>query len=183
MNATATSSPGSGRRRSHQVALVLLGTAGVIGLATVYDAWRQDAAAEDAASSAPTPVPVSADRVYANNDYIPGVGYYHAPYHAWFPHPFNYHDPARGYFAGGLWQVAPWVLALSQSRPSDAAVATALNAQRQPQQTTPVSRGFGFVGGGSAGRSSVRPAAPTPSAPRPGVIRGGFGFSAHPAGG
>ena len=136
---------------------------------------------------------VAADRTYSNNEYIPGVGYYHAPYHAWFPHPYNYHDPARGYFAGGLWQALPWALAFSQSRPDNTAVAAALAAQRarlqreqQQQQQSQPSRSSGFWGrtfGGSHFSSSRPTSTPhTPSAPSHSIIRGGFGGSSHPAG-
>jgi hypothetical protein len=175
-----------GLRRSHQVALVLLGTTGVIGLVAAYDAWRKaSAGGVDAnASSAPALVPIAADRVYTNNEYIPGVGYYHAPYHAWFPQPFNYHDPMRGYFAGGFWQAVPWIVALSRSQPSGSAVAAAVAAQRQqPEQQTTPTRSYSGGGNGAAGFSSSHPGNSAPAAPRPGIIRGGFGFSAQPGGG
>jgi hypothetical protein len=173
-------------RRSHQVALVLLGTAGVVGLALVYDGWRTSSNANDpaAANAAPPPVPVSGDRMYANNEYIPGIGYYHAPYHAWFPHPYNYYDPVQGYFAGGLWRAMPWVATLSPSQPSSAAVAAALAAQRRQEEQRQQARSSlggrsGFSGGWF---SSARPAGSAPSA-HPSIIRGGFGSFGHSSGG
>ena len=40
-------------------------------------------------------------QTYTNNTHRTGVGYYHAPYRAWYPFPYNYYDPARGYYHGG----------------------------------------------------------------------------------
>lgn len=182
-------SPSPGRRRSHRVALVLLGTAGVVGIATAYDAWRKAEQPQDAeAVPAPAPQPVASDRDYSNNEYFPGIGYYHAPYHAWYPHPYNYYEPGRGYYAGGLWQALPWALAFSQSRPNGDAVAAALAAQRayreqQQQQQQQQSRSSGFWGRtfGGSHFSSSRPTS-APAAPSHSIIRGGFGGSAHPAG-
>lgn len=164
-------------KRSQRVALVLLGTAGVVGVVTAIDAWRK--ADTDISQPDTPPVPVSPDRVYSNDDYVAGVGYYHAPYHAWFPHPFNYYDAGRGYFAGGLWQPAPWPIPVTQSMPTTAAVAAALAAQRQQQQQqTNRSRswfgGSGFHGGGFSSRPAGTPAAPSHS-----IFRGGFGSSGH----
>lgn len=178
---SATESPVSGgMRRSHRVALVLLGTAGVVGLAAIWDSARRSAA-ENAAAPAPAPVPIGEDRVYANNDYIPGIGYYHAPYHAWFPHPFNYYDSNRGYFAGGLWQAAPWIAALAQSQPSPAAVSAALAARRAQEQQQQAQARSGFSGGGYRGSGFSSHPTSAPSS-RPSIIRGGFGGSAHPSG-
>ena len=33
--------------------------------------------------------PLSTDNGYANNYFVPGAGYYHAPFCAWFPLPYN----------------------------------------------------------------------------------------------
>jgi hypothetical protein len=157
--------------------LVLLGTAGVVGLATAYDAWRKAFVnADGGAAATPAVPPVVADRAYANDDYIPGVGYYHAPYHGWFPFPFNYHDPARGYYAGGFWQAAPWLLALNRSQPSEAAVASALAARRASSSPAPAARAPGIFGGTGSGFSSGHASG---TAPAPSIIRGGFGSSGH----
>lgn len=192
MNTSESPDAGGGMRRSHKVALVLLGTAGVVGLVAIWDAWRKPSAREGAAAtSLPPAEPVAADRVYANNDYVPGVGYYHAPYHAWFPHPYNFHDPSRGYFAGGLWQAMPWAAAsLLSSSPNTAAVTSARAAQEayaaqrtREEERRAQSRGFaGHTGGYTGGTSGFtsRPAGTAPAS-RP-VIRGGFGFSSHPSG-
>ena len=62
------------------------------------------------------------DRDRENNSYIQGIGYYHSPYHAWYPFPFNFHTAGRGYYYGGSWhQDAFSGPAPSASRPSAAA--------------------------------------------------------------
>jgi hypothetical protein len=186
MNAPSSST--RGMRRSHQVALVLLGTAGVVGAGTMFYAWRESAHEPTTVPQTP-PTPLAEDRVYTNNEYIPGVGYYHAPYHAWFPHPYNYHDPSRGYFAGGLWQAVPWMLALSQSSPTNTAVSSALAARRQydEQQAQQARQNRSWFGGGSSSSgyrsgSFSRGTSTPASRPSPGIFRGGFGSSSHPAG-
>jgi hypothetical protein len=53
------------------------------------------------------PAPLSAENVYTNNFYVPGVGYYHAPFRAWFSLPYNHFDPqTQRYFYGGQWAQA-----------------------------------------------------------------------------
>lgn len=183
-------------RRSGKVALVLLGTAGVITAAAAIDAWlkSRERDNEPVAAPRPAPTPISTAQTYANNDYIPGVGYYHAPYNGWYPHPYNYYDSNRGYFAGGLWQALPWVLAMQRSQPSEAAVAAALAARRaqeqaeeQMRQTQSSSSGFrsrspGYFRSPGSGGTSVTPrSTPSSSPSKPGsgssIQRGGFGSS------
>src|SRR5580698_8030992 len=36
-----------------------------------------------------------------NNTYVAGHGYWHAPYHSWYPYPYNYYRPGFGYYYGG----------------------------------------------------------------------------------
>ena len=47
-----------------------------------------------------------------------GHGYYHAPYHSFYPHPYNYYFPGRGYYHGGSYSVAPERSGISASSPS-----------------------------------------------------------------
>lgn len=166
-------SPEDTARRSKQVALVLLGTMGVIGGVVVWDAWRRaqpDPSATTAQPEAPAPL-VAADRTYPNNDFTPGVGYYHAPYHAWFPFPYNHHDPSRGYFAGGLWQAAPFALGMLSSRPHPESVNSALAAQQRRDQDPRARAGSsGFAGSrnpsssfGGSSFSSPPARSPSPS--------------------
>ncbi len=57
-------------------------------------------------------------QTYTNNHYAAGRGYYHAPFHAWYPFPYNYHDPARGYFHGGTFRPDPHVSKITASQPA-----------------------------------------------------------------
>ena len=127
-----TPPPVAAERRSKQIALVLLGTMGVVGGAAVWEAWQRAGLENNSTVTPPaTPAaPLAADRDYPNNDFTPGVGYYHAPYRSWFPFPFNHHDPSRGFFGGGLWQAAPFAAGLLSSRPTGDAVTSALAAQQ-----------------------------------------------------
>lgn len=91
----------------------------------------------------PKPVRISPDNVYPNDYQVPGAGYYHAPFHAFFPQPYNYYDAARKqYYFGGQWAPAPnqSIINLSSPTPSAASVAEATR--------TDITRG-GF--GGSSG--------------------------------
>lgn len=76
-------------RRSKQIALVLLGTMGVVGGAAVWEAWQRAGLENNPTVTQPEApaAPLAADRDYPNNDFTPGVGYYHAPYRSWFPFP------------------------------------------------------------------------------------------------
>ena len=52
--------------------------------------------------------PISAQSVYTNNYRLAGVGYYHAPFRAFYPMPYNFYEPKRQqYFFGGQWAAAP----------------------------------------------------------------------------
>jgi hypothetical protein len=42
-----------------------------------------------------------------NNTYVAGQGYWHAPYRAWYPYPYDYYRPGFGFFHGGLYSPAP----------------------------------------------------------------------------
>ena len=79
---------------------------------------------------------LSTQNFYTNNFQVPGVGYYHAPFRAWYSLPYNHFDPAQQrYFYGGQWGATPFetVTNISQPTPQAAAVAEA--------QRTDISRG------------------------------------------
>lgn len=38
-----------------------------------------------------------------HNAYDARLGYYHEPCNAWFPYPYNHHDPRWGYYRCGRW--------------------------------------------------------------------------------
>jgi hypothetical protein len=88
--------------------------------------------------------PLSAANVYANNDYVPGAGYYHAPFCAWFPLPYNHFDPAKKrYFYGGQWGPSPCRSITNISSPSAPAAARA-----EAMRTDVTRGGFGCTSGG-----------------------------------
>jgi hypothetical protein len=91
--------------------------------------------------------PLSAENVYTNNFYVPGVGYYHAPFRAWYSFPYNHFDPqTQRYFYGGQWSQTACQTITNISSPL-AQVAAHAEAQR-----TDIQRG-GF--GSSAGFYAV----------------------------
>jgi hypothetical protein len=89
------------------------------------------------------PPGLSADNVYTNNFYVAGVGYYHAPFRAWFPLPYNHFDPqSQRYFYGGQWSDTACQNITNISSP------TASAAQQGESQRTDVARGgFGRTSG------------------------------------
>ncbi len=89
--------------------------------------------------------PISSANYYTNNYYVPGVGYYHAPFRAWYSLPYNHFDAQNGrYIFGGQWASSPHQSITNISAPLPA-VAQSAQAQR-----TDVTRG-GF---GSSSHSS-----------------------------
>jgi len=86
----------------------------------------------------------STQNVYTNNFFIPGAGYYHAPFRGWYRLPYNYFDTnSKTYFYGGQWALLPCESITNISSPTTEAVQLARNAR------TDISRG-GF-GGYSSG--------------------------------
>ncbi len=67
---------------------------------------------------------VSAENVYTNNHPLPhGGGYYHAPFRAWFPIPYNLYDPKTNrYYQGGRWESSPHVSITNLSSPTPDAI-------------------------------------------------------------
>lgn len=184
MSDPAAASTEASRRRSQRVALVLLGSAGVLGVALAIDGWREARqSSETTAPDEPRPDPVSPDRTYAHGSFLPGLGYYHAPFGAWFPFPWNFHQPGRGYFSGGEWRPAPDERPTTASRPSAAGLAAASALQARREAGNP---GTGASAALAATRPraapAVRPAPAAPPASKPAITRGGFGSSGHAAG-
>lgn len=102
-------------KKSEQIVLLLSGAlAAGFGLAAISD---PNPSAGDWGGSAYD----NENQDQQNNSYMPGVGYYHSPFHAWYPVSFNTHDPNRGYYYGGSWHAAPFAgIVPSSSRPSPA---------------------------------------------------------------
>ncbi len=123
-------------KRSQHIRLVLLG--GLSGAAL--------------ASSGPTANAQLSSQGYAlhgnaftNDHYLPHAGYYHAPYRAWFPHPYNHFDSQQQKFChGGQWSPQPHQSFTNISEPLPQAVAAAVAAQpRPPVQHSTTRSGFG----------------------------------------
>lgn len=74
-------------------------------------------------ASAVNPPAVSTGAVFTNDFHIPGAGYYHAPFRAWYPLPYNYFDPqTRRYYYGGQWGPEPHQTITNISAPTVQAV-------------------------------------------------------------
>ncbi len=96
--------------------------------------------------SSPT---VNTTNVYTNNHYIPGAGYYHAPFRAWYSMPYNHFDARTSrYFYGGQWGATPHQSVVNISPPTSQAV-----SQVAAQRTDIRRSGFGsssrYFSGGS----------------------------------
>ena len=118
-------------KRSHQIALVLLGG---ISAGTLTSC---------APTVGPAPVRISAECVYVNDYYVPGAGYYHAPFHRFYPHPINCYDPAlKLYYFGGQWGPTPFLSAINISAPTPEAAQLAEAARTDIQRG-----GFGSTSG------------------------------------
>ena len=116
-------------KRSKRIRLVLIGSLSTVALA-----------------GCDTKPAVSTQNYYTNNFYVPGAGYYHAPFRNWYPFPYNYYDTqAKLYFYGGLWGKQPFESVTNISSPTQEAVQVAENSR------TDISRS-GF-GGYSSSRS------------------------------
>lgn len=115
---------------------------------------------------------VSTSGVYTNNQYLPDRGYYHAPYHSWYPHPYNYYLASRGFFHGGRWTPQPFNSPVVVSRP-------AIDVARALGSSPSSVRAPGSPGSASATKSAS-PSAPSKSGGGSsvgGTSRGGFGGS------
>jgi hypothetical protein len=91
----------------------------------------------------PQPSPLSSEAVYTNNCYVPGVGYYHAPFRAWFSLPYNHFDPkTQRYFFGGQWAATACQTITNISSPTSGAAQLA-----EARRSDVVRGGFGGTGG------------------------------------
>lgn len=127
-------------KKSALVTLVLSGA-----LAGGCDDGRQSADSGYTASTSVT-----------NNTYVPGRGYYHAPYHEWFEYPYNYYRPGFGYFHGGAYSPQPYVSDVFSSFPSGSAGYSGGGGEGahfgSGESSSGVSRGgFGSIGHGGSG--------------------------------
>lgn len=106
-------------KRSQSVKRLLLGglTVGALG-----------ACSPGASSSSSSRV--TTESFFANDDHIPGAGYYHAPFRAFYTYPYNHYDAARRmYFFGGQWAATPHQSIVNLSAPTPEAAAAAQAAR------------------------------------------------------
>lgn len=123
-------------KRSKSIRLVLLGGISAGALA--------------ASAAAAEPRRVTPENYFTNEDYIPGVGYYHAPFQAFYPQPYNYYDATRKmYFYGGQWGAAPHRSIVNISAPT----ADAARLAEALRTDIPRSGGVTRSGFGSSSRS------------------------------
>jgi hypothetical protein len=105
-----------------------------------------------AVSSAAADGRISASNAYVNDHHVPGAGYYHAPYRAFFAQPYNFYDPQRKqYFHGGQWTDRPHRSIVNISEPTPEA---ALAAERV--RIVPVSHSSGYIPRSGFGSTSRR---------------------------
>jgi hypothetical protein len=125
-------------KRSGSVRRILLGGLSMGALAACADAATMPR--------------VTPDSYYTNDLFLPGAGYYHAPFRAFYPQPYNHYDPARKmYFYGGEWGAAPHRSVVNISSPTPEAARAAEAVRTDLAVRTGVQRG-GF-GSSSQGHS------------------------------
>ena len=111
-------------KRSRSIRLVLIGSVSA-GAVT---------------SCGPSSQEITTSDVFTNNHYVSGVGYYHAPFRAWYALPYNHYDPATSrYYWGGQWGASPHESVMNISSPS----AEALRQVAAQQGGTVRRHGFG----------------------------------------
>lgn len=77
-------------------------------------------------SSSNSPGTFRPGNVYTNNYYVSHLGYYHAPFRAWFPLPYNHYDARRNaYYYGGTWSTSPLMTITNLSAPTPEALSAA----------------------------------------------------------
>jgi hypothetical protein len=85
------------------------------------------------------PPPLASEAFYTNNCYVPGVGYYHAPFRAWYQLPYNHFDPqTQRYYYGGQWAAKACESITNISTP-----APGVAQQAETRRTDVVRGGFG----------------------------------------
>jgi hypothetical protein len=91
---------------------------------------------------------VTPESYFTNEDHIPGVGYYHAPFRGFFAQPYNYYDATRKmYFYGGQWGPAPHRSIVNISAPTPEAARAAESMRTDLQRPYVPRSGFGSTSG------------------------------------
>ncbi len=172
-----------GRRRSASVTFQVSAAAAIAGASLLMNGCDSEPAPAPPPSSPPRHATVSSGKTYANNDYIEELGYYHAPYHAWFQHRYNEYDPVMGYYYNGRWHVLEDRSDVLTSSPDERAAESANSAlAAQPQNLSQSDNGThsthssGHWWGGGWGRGwggGTHSGSSSPSSSS--TSRGGFG--------
>ena len=82
---------------------------------------------------------VTTESHYTNDYFLPGVGYYHAPFRAFYAQPYNHYDAQRRmYYFGGQWAPQPHRSIINISTPTPEAARTAEASRTDVQRS-----GFG----------------------------------------
>jgi hypothetical protein len=90
------------------------------------------------------PALITTSNVYTNDYFVPGAGYYHAPFRGWFALRYNQFDPQkRQYYFGGQWASSPNESIINISSPTPGAV-----SQAQAVRTDVTRGGFGGTASG-----------------------------------
>ncbi len=109
-------------KRSSKIRLVLLGGLSAGALAT----------SAELTASARAPA-----NVYGNDFLVPGAGYYHAPFQAFYKQPYNDYDAQRKlYFYGGQWGPEPHRSVVNISAPTPEAALVLDAIRRNEAQRT-----------------------------------------------
>lgn len=92
---------------------------------------------------------VTAESYYTNDYHIPGAGYFHAPFGAFYPLPYNHYDAQRNmYFYGGQWGPAPHRSIVNISTPTAESARLAQSRRTDLPPVVPIVRhGFGSTSG------------------------------------
>jgi hypothetical protein len=89
---------------------------------------------------------VTPESYYTNDYFLPGAGYYHAPFRAFFPQPYNSYDATRKmYFHGGQWSPTPHRSIVNISPPTPEAAQRAESLRTDLQHVR--RGGFGSTSG------------------------------------
>jgi hypothetical protein len=110
-------------KRTKQIRLVLTGT--VAGSVLVGCGESTSFFSSDSPTSVSAAESISASTSYTNNHYVRGLGFYHAAYNGFYPHPHNQHTPGLGYYHGGMYTSTPDKSGVVASKPSAGTVAKA----------------------------------------------------------
>ena len=88
---------------------------------------------------------VTPESYYTNDYFLPGAGYYHAPFRGFFPQPYNHYDATRQqYFFGGQWAAEPHRSIVNISAPTAQAAQLAESQRTDGRRESNVRRsGFG----------------------------------------